>query len=90
MYNHDDHYKKMKQERETLSSRYHSLHYSSDDYDRAKGKGAFKKKYPDGAKLLTDLLDKKIALDIKIANYSPKKEEQDLSAQPDSATVPTY
>ena len=62
----------LEKERGELSSRYHSLYYSAEEYDRKKGSGAFAKKFETAKKLMDALLDKKTALDVKLA-VTPKK-----------------
>ena len=45
-----------------LESRYYSLSYTAQDYDRQKGDGAFKKDFSAAAKLMDSLLKEKTAL----------------------------
>lgn len=77
-------------EYESANSRYHSLRYTADDYDRVKGKGAFKKKYPDSAKLMDELLEKKTALKIAHAKHEPVEEKEEAvdAPRPSTAGVP--
>jgi hypothetical protein len=79
--------KEKHKEYEQINSRYHSLYYAMDDYDRRKGKGNFKKKFPDSVKLLDDLLDKKTKLQIAHVMHEPVKEEAD-NPQPSTVGVP--
>ena len=75
----------LRKKEQDISSRYHHLRYAADDYDRARGKGPFKKAKPDAQKLLDGLLDEKIDIAAKIATV---KDVEDESTAVDPLPVP--
>ena len=68
----------LEKKRSELSSRYHSLSYASEDYDRKKGKGAFAKAFPEANKLMDGLLKEKTQIDIDRA-LEPREEPKEAS-----------
>jgi hypothetical protein len=54
--------KKVDSKKQELNSRYYSLSYAKEDYDRQKGEGAFKKDFAAATKLMDDLLKEKTSL----------------------------
>lgn len=69
---------KLEKKRSELSSRYYSLFYASEDYDRKKGKGSFAKAFPDANKLMDSLLKEKTQIDIDRA-LEPKEDPKPVS-----------
>jgi hypothetical protein len=54
--------KAIESKKQELGSRYNSLSYTADDYDRKKGKGSFKKDFSDADKLMNAILKEKTSL----------------------------
>ena len=54
--------KKIDAKKQELNSRYYSLSYAADDYDRKKGAGSFKKDFSAANKLMDSILKEKTAL----------------------------
>lgn len=54
--------KKIDSKKRELDSRYYSLSYTAEDYDRKKAKGSFKKDYPAANKLMESLLKERTDL----------------------------
>ena len=77
---------KLEKKRSELSSRYHSLSYASEDYDRKKGKGAFSKAFPEAHKLMDSLLKEKTQIDIDRA-LEPKEDPKVDSGPVDPVPV---
>lgn len=66
-----------------INSRYHHLRYAADDYDRAKGKGAFKKFKPDAQKLLDELLNERLEMATKLAKIeAPDSDSEEANEAP--------
>lgn len=69
--------KEHKKELEEYRSRYNHLYFAQEDYDRVKGKGAFKRKYPASVKLMNELLDKKTELELAHAKHEYREDKED-------------
>ena len=76
---------KLEKKRSELSSRYHSLSYTAEDYDRKKGKGSFSKSFPDAHKLLDSLLKEKTQMEIDRAIEPADEAKESVTPAP----VPT-
>lgn len=77
---------------EELRSRASHLQYAAEDYDRQKGKGAFRKKFPGESKLLDTLTEQKIKMTAQHARGAHRTTEKpaEPAAVNETAGVPVY
>jgi hypothetical protein len=86
--------KAVESKRRELGSRYDSMYYTSQDYDRQKGKGSFKKEFPAAHSLMNDILREKTSLvvnhqmDHAEHEMGESKEQEDLESSEKAAGVP--
>lgn len=75
-----------------LDSRARHLQYAAEDYDRQKGKGAFKKKFTEESKLLETLIEQKIKMTAQHAKNAHKNmnEQKDSLITTSDSPVPVY
>lgn len=74
--------KEQEKTRQELSSRYHHLYYTMEEYDRRKGKGSFKKKFPESVKMMDELLEKKTTLEVAHAKHEAQETPQTEEVAP--------
>jgi hypothetical protein len=66
--------------RQELESRYNSMYYTAQGYDRQKGKGAFKKEFSGANRLMESLLKEKTLL---VVNHQMEHAKHELGEEPE-------